>query len=114
MVWLADNKIGDEGARGLGDALKTNTTLTTLDLSREQQDHKETQQEQGKHNGMRSDWADNGIGDEGARVLGGALKTNTTLTELNLWGEQRDHKKTQQESKASTMARGVAGRQQDW
>ena len=36
----ADNEIGDEGARGLGDALKTNATLTQLYLSREQQDHK--------------------------------------------------------------------------
>ena len=49
---------------------------------------------------MLSDWADNEIGDEGARVLGDALKTNTTLTELNLSGVQQDHKQTQQESKA--------------
>ena len=42
MVWLAANKIGDEGARGLGDGLKTNTTLAQLDLRSEQQDHKET------------------------------------------------------------------------
>ena len=46
---MADNKIGVEGARALGDALKTNTTLTQLSLHGEQQDHKETQQ--GKHNG---------------------------------------------------------------
>ena len=50
---------------------------------------------------------DNWICGEGARGLGDALKTNTTLTELHLWCEQQDHKKTQQESKASTMAHGV-------
>ena len=27
-----DNGIGDEGAKGLGEALKLNTTITTLDL----------------------------------------------------------------------------------
>ena len=47
------------------------------------------------------------IGDEGACALGDALKTNTTLTALDLQGEQQDHKETRQESKASTMARGV-------
>ena len=36
----ADNRIGDEGVRGLGDALKTNTTLIELNLDGEQQDHK--------------------------------------------------------------------------
>ena len=35
------NNIGDEGARLLSEALKTNTTLTTLNLGREQED-KET------------------------------------------------------------------------
>ena len=34
--------------------------------------------------------ADNGISDEGARALSEALKTNTTLTSLNLWSEQKE------------------------
>ena len=51
----------------------------------------------------------NRIGAEGARGLGDALKTNTTLTKLKLTGGQQDHKETQQESKESTMARGVTG-----
>ena len=29
---------------------------------------------------------DNGIGDGGAKALADALKTNTALAELNLWG----------------------------
>ena len=61
---------------------------------------------------MRSDWAVNEIGDEGARGLGDALKTNTTLTKLDLQREQQDHKQTQRESQANTMARG--GRERDW
>ena len=88
--------MGVEGARGLGEALKTNTTLTILDLGSEQQDHKEAQQEQGKHNGM-GDWSVNKIGAEGACGLGDALKTNTTLTMLDLSGEQQDHKEAQRD-----------------
>ena len=34
--------------------------------------------------------AGNGIGDEGARALSEALKTNTTLQSLNLEGEQEE------------------------
>ena len=32
----------------------------------------------------------NKIGDEGARALSEALKTNATLQSLNLWGEQEE------------------------
>ena len=109
MKRLIDNGIGDEGASALGDALKTNATLTKLSLRCEQQDHKETQQEQGKHNGTWCDRAGNEIGVEGARGLGDALMTNTTLTWLDLGGEQQDYKQTQQESKTNAMARGVPG-----
>ena len=84
----ADNKIGVEGARALGDALNKNTTLTELDLCGEQQDHKD------KHNGMRSAWTANWFGDEEARSLAEALKTNATLTELDLWCEQQDQRNT--------------------
>ena len=33
-------------------------------------------------------WTDNNIGDEGARMIGEALKTNTTLTKLHLWCDE--------------------------
>ena len=90
--------IGAEGARGLGDALKTNTTLTVLELESEQQDHKQTQREsKASATAPWFEWADNYIGDEGARGLGEALKTNTTLTILDLGSEQQDHKEAQQE-----------------
>ncbi|CAF1643743.1 unnamed protein product, partial [Adineta ricciae] len=61
------NKIGDEGARHLADALTHNTTLTTLNLEV------------------------NKIGDEGARHLADALTHNTTLTTLNLSSNKIGH-----------------------
>ena len=55
---LHGNQIGDEGIFKLTEALKPNTTITTLHLSGNQ------------------------IGDEGASKLAEALKTNTTITTL--------------------------------
>ncbi|KAK3819060.1 MAG: hypothetical protein J3R72DRAFT_529307 [Linnemannia gamsii] len=57
---LRGNSIGHNGAKALAEALKTNSTLTTLDL-----------------------W-NNSIGSDGAKALAEALKTNSTLTTLNL------------------------------
>ena len=83
----ADNSIETEGARALSDALKTNTTLQSLNL--------ECEQEESEKDGWIADivnnkhkQADNGIGAEGARALSEALKVNTTLQSLNLFGEQ--------------------------
>ena len=33
LITMKNNKIGDEGAKAIGEALKTNTTLTEIDLS---------------------------------------------------------------------------------
>ena len=57
---LSRNSIGDEGANSLSQALRVNTSLTTLNLSY------------------------NSIGDEGANFLSQALRVNTSLTSLNL------------------------------
>ena len=57
---LSSNYIGDVGAAGLAEALKSNTTLTVLKLS------------------------DNDIGDAGAAGLAEALKSDTTVTVLKL------------------------------
>ena len=57
---LSSSLIGDAGAAGLADALKSNTTLTVLKLSH------------------------NDIGAAGAAGLAEALKSNTTLTVLKL------------------------------
>ncbi|KAF9536772.1 hypothetical protein EC957_009735, partial [Mortierella hygrophila] len=58
---LRGNSIGSDGAKALAEALKTNSILTTLDLG------------------------GNSIGSDGAKALAEALKTNSTLTTLNLW-----------------------------
>ena len=57
---LNENGIGAQGATGLAEALKVNSTLTMLILDR------------------------NGIGDQGATSLAEALKMNSSLKWLNL------------------------------
>ena len=52
---LKDNKIGDEGGKAIGEALKVNTSLTEIYLG------------------------DNNIGDEGGKAIGEALKVNTNI-----------------------------------
>ncbi|KAF9924507.1 hypothetical protein BGZ67_009215 [Mortierella alpina] len=59
---LRDNSIGPDGAKALAEALMTNSTVATLDLR------------------------DNSIGPDGAKALAEALKTNSTVANLNLWG----------------------------
>ena len=59
---LSVNNFGAEGVAALAAALRTNTTLTKLDLSV------------------------NNLGAEGVAALAAALRTNTPLTELNLCG----------------------------
>ena len=34
-------------------------------------------------------WIDNDIGDEGAKAISESLKINTSLTELNLWSDEK-------------------------
>jgi hypothetical protein len=61
---LQHNKIGDEGAKAIGDALHVNGVLTTLNLSL------------------------NSIGIEGAEAIGDALRVNSVLTSLDLgWND---------------------------
>ena len=73
--------------RALSEALKTNTTLQTLNLEREQ--------EESEDDGRIADivinqQAGNCFGDEGAIALGEALKVNTTLTALKLERESEE------------------------
>ena len=56
------NNIGDEGAKAIGEALKVDTSLTSMYLLH------------------------NNIGDEGGKAIGEALKVNTSLTKINLYG----------------------------
>ena len=84
------NNIRERGATSLSDALKSNTTLTKFNL-------------RGKHkrndtNGIHQQFilflflikpTDNKIGKRGTASLCDALKSNTTLTVLNLEGEDK-------------------------
>ena len=56
LSYLSYNPFGDSGVQALSEALKTNSTLTTLTLR------------------------DNWIGPNGAQALSEALKANSTLT----------------------------------
>ena len=75
---IAYNEIGAEGGRAIAEALKTNTSLTELNLGL-------TQQPQQQHFSFSHfQITANNIGSEGCRAIAATLKTNTSLTELNL------------------------------
>ena len=68
LTWvdLFSNEIGNAGATALAEALKTNPGLSSINLGH------------------------NGIGNAGAAALAEALKTNQTLTSISLGGNQID------------------------
>jgi hypothetical protein len=57
---LSYNNVDVDGAKALADALKVNSTITSIDLS------------------------DNNVGDDGAKALADAIKVNSTITSINL------------------------------
>ena len=76
---IIDKYIGDEEVKEIAEALKTNTTLTKIDLPNN------------NWSGFRGLRDYNDIGDEGAKVLAEALKINTTVTEINLEGNSNNN-----------------------
>ena len=74
---ITGNQIGAEGGKAIGEALKSNTSLTELNLT-------VAQQQQQHFSFSHSQITGNQIGDEGGKAICEALKTNTSLTELNL------------------------------
>ena len=88
-----DSKIGDKGATSLSESLKSNTTLTELDLFCE--DRRKTHKWHPSTIHFVSflfTSTANSIGDTGATSLSESLKSNTTLTELKLWSEDKRKK----------------------
>ena len=79
----------NEGARALSEALKTNTTLQSLDLEGEQDESDEDGWIADIANNKHQQ-ADNKIGAEGISALSEALKTNATLQSLNLESGQEE------------------------
>ena len=81
-MWTV-NKIGDEGARMISESLKTNTTLTELNLSNDE--YNENMKNEKK---LWLLWTVNNIGESGTKMISESLKTNTTLTTLWLGGDE--------------------------
>ena len=46
---------------------------------------------------------DNDIGNEGAKSMSEALKSNTTLTSLNLWSEEEEREREREREKREMM-----------
>lgn len=84
-----DNRIGDEGAKSLCKALKTNTTLTKLSLESKQSDD-ERKKSLFHFNSFEKA---NEIRDSGTAALCEAFKTNTALTSVNLSGKNKSFEK---------------------
>ena len=83
--WI-DNNIGDEGVKTLGEALRINTSLTRLYLNSDEEIRDKIWHERTKVM-IQWEWKENNIGPEGVKSLSESLKINTTLTELNLNGD---------------------------
>ena len=84
--------IGGTGAISLSESLKSNATLTQLNLNGEDK-RKKTHKRHSSTNHffpLMKPWTVNKIRDTGATSLSEALKSNTTLTKLNL---RREYKK---------------------
>ena len=86
-----DNKIGDAGAASLSESLKSNTTLSELNLGGEDQRKKTHKRHPSTIHSFSFLFSSigNNIRETGAKSLSEALKSNTTLTGLNLYGEDK-------------------------
>ena len=94
LIAPTGNFVGETGATSLSEALEWNTTLTELDLGSEYKRTKDTQMTF-INNPLFSFLlisTANEIGDTGATSLSEALKSNTTLMKLSLWGEDKRKK----------------------
>ena len=97
------NKIGETGATSLSELLKSNTTLTELQLSRENK--RRHTQIHPLTNHFLSLFHQTGsiIGERGATSLSELLKSNTTLTALDLFGEYKKRIHTKDAHKQITL-----------
>ena len=98
-----DNKIGAGGTEALSEALKVNTTLTSLNLvSMQQRQDFAKQREQCQNRGKKSG---NDIGIEGVGALSEALQVNMTLTALDLGSvhQQKDVKQGKENNTIQSM-----------
>ena len=88
MFHFSDNKIGNAGATSLCDALMVNTTLASLNF-------KGSKHIENKYLCILSSWntcayilTENSLDESCSKVFGDMLKKNTSLTHLELEGQQ--------------------------
>ena len=88
---LTDTGIGDTEATSLSESLKSNTTLIKLNLSCEDKRKKTHKSHPSTIHSFSFLFTSTGnnIGDTGTTSLSESLKSNTTLTELNLYGQRQ-------------------------
>ena len=111
-----DNTIGARGATSLSESLKVNTTLVEIDLSGKKQRKKTHKRHPSTIHSFPFIITSTGnkVGDTGVASLSEALKSNTTLTELNLSGQ--DKRKQIHKRRPSTnylLHADIIDRQQD-
>ena len=94
LITSTGNEFGDTGATSLSEALKSNTTLTQLNLMGEKKRKKTHKRHPSTNQSFHFLFTstDNKIGERGSTSLSEALKSNTTLTTLNLSGEDKRKK----------------------
>ena len=93
MTLSIENNIGDAGATSLSEALKSNTTLTQLNLWGEDKKRRHKRHPSTIHFSILITSTDNQIEETGTTSLSESLKSNTTLSKLNLGGEDKGHTK---------------------
>jgi hypothetical protein len=116
IITSTGNEIGDTGATSLSEALKSNTTLIELNMSCEdKRRHTKDIHQQFTLFSFIITSTVNKIGDTGATSLSEALKSNTALTKLDLFCEDK-RKKTQKRhpSTIHSFFSHHINRQQDW
>ena len=91
IIHFTDNQIGDDGAKAISEALKTNQSITHINLSC---------MNTNSHFQLNSlsltlnyifHFIGNKIGDDGARAISEALKTNQSITYIDLSGMNTTH-----------------------
>jgi hypothetical protein len=82
-AWCADNDFGDAGGTAIAAALRTNTTVTSLNINGECLCVRPPPPARVCAY-MRAWCAGNGLGADGGAAIAAALGTNTTVTSLNL------------------------------
>ena len=101
----------------MSEALKSNTTLTALNNGGEDKRKKTHKRHPSTIHYFSFLFSSTGnkIGDTGATSLSEALKSNTTLTTLNLWSETKERRHTRDVHKQFTpfLSHNI-NRQQYW